>query len=85
MSVEYLEVLNPLPHEKRAGHRTVELPRGAVRVEDPMTKERAHKPKKPLSYKTAQSSLRQKVADGSKPFPNFSKSVAKIDCHDERK
>jgi len=85
MLVEYLEVLNPLPHEERAGHGTVELPRVSVCVEDAMTKKRAHKPKEPLSYKAGQSSLRQMAVDGSKPFPNLSKSVAKIDCHGERK
>ena len=58
MLVEYLEVLNPLPNEERAGHRTVELPRVPVRVEDAMTKKRAHEPKEPFSYKTAQPSLR---------------------------
>ena len=30
----------------------MELPRGTVRVEDAMTEEGAHKPKKPLSYET---------------------------------
>ena len=83
MSVEYLKMLNLLLREEWAGHRTVELPRGTVRVEDSMTKKRAHKPKKPLSYETAQRHFGRRRWSGSKPFPNLSKSVAKIDCHDE--
>lgn len=54
MLIEYLEVLDLLLREERAGHRTVELPRGTVGVEDALTKKWAHKPMEPLSYTIAQ-------------------------------
>ena len=47
-------MLDLLLCKERAGHRTVELPRGTVGVEDAMTEKWAHKPMEPLSYKIAQ-------------------------------
>lgn len=63
----------------------MELPRGTIRVENAMTEKRTHQPEKPLPYKIAQPHFDKKAVDGSKPFPNLSKSVAKMDCHKERK
>ena len=49
--VEYLKVLDLLLCKKRAGHRTVEFPRGTVCIEYTVTEERAHELMKPISYR----------------------------------
>jgi len=85
VSIEYLEVLDLLLGKERAGHRTMELPRGTVRIEDSMTKKGTHEPMESLSCNAVQPHFRWTALNGGKPFPNFSKLVASISCHDERK
>ena len=81
MPVEYLEMLDLLFRKERTGHRPVEFPRGAVRIENTMAKKRSHKSMKPVSCKITQATVAPDGRRWKQTFAEFLKIGRQYHLH----